>query len=158
MPELVVYLGMANTQPFVALACFCENVLEDKDGVLSAIRVVDTYTLPPLPEGAELPNGLRGVILLNGLITLKSGDVVGNGVISVVMHKTNGEQSVVGKWPMALKGEEYGATLRLQMPLGVKNFGLIWFDVLWNDALLTRIPLKLQPASQPEATAPSEPS
>jgi hypothetical protein len=143
---------MANTKPFVAVACFCENVLEEKDGVLSAIRIVDTYFIPPLPKGVEPPGGLHGVIALNGLITIKSGDVTGRGMLRLVMHKSTGEQSTLGPpegWPMVLDGGEHGASLKIQMPLGVKNFGLIWVDVLWNDELLTRIPLKLRQGQKP---------
>jgi len=35
---------MENTGPFVSVAAFCENVIEDKSGVLSLIRVVDRLT------------------------------------------------------------------------------------------------------------------
>ena len=127
---------MANTKPFVAAACFCEQILQEPDGVLSAIRIVDTYILPPLPDGLELsPDGLRGLIVLKGLISLKSGDVVGPGTVGLVMHRTTGEQLVLspeGGWPAIMNGGEHGFNLKLQLPLGVKNFGLIWFDVTWN--------------------------
>jgi hypothetical protein len=150
---------MANTQPFVAVACFCENVLQEKDEVLSAIRIVDTYYLPPLPEGIELPDGLRGVIMLTGLISLKAGDVTGPGTIGLVMNKVTGERAEIsppGGWPVVLNGGEHGANVRMQIPLGVKNFGLVWFDVLWNGEVLTRIPLKLQQGEKPGP--PSAPS
>ncbi|MGE0273781.1 MAG: DNA methyltransferase [Vicinamibacterales bacterium] len=159
-PVLLVSLEMAKPRPLVAVACFCENVLEDKDGVLSAIRIVDTYTISPLPDGVELPNGLQGVIALTGLVSLKSGDFKGAGWLSIVLHKTTGETSMIGPdegWPLILNGGEHGANLRIQMPLGVKNFGLVWFDVLWDGELLTRIPLKLQRGEPPsvEAVSPS---
>src|SRR5471030_1809050 len=48
-PVLLVSLIMANTKPFVASACFCEHILVEKDEVTSAIRIVDTYFIPPLP-------------------------------------------------------------------------------------------------------------
>lgn len=150
---LLLCLEMANTKPFVQIACFCENVLIEKDEVVSAIRIVDTYFIPALPKDVELPDGLLGVIVVNGLISLKSGDVVGSGTIGLVMNKSTGERvdlSPPGGWPVVLNGGEHGANVRIQMPLGVKNFGLFWFDVLWNGELLTRIPLKLQQGDKPD--------
>jgi len=151
---------MANTKPYVALACFCEHVLEDKDDVLSAVRIVDTYVLPPLPKGVEVPpDALRGLIVLKGLISLKSVDVVGPGTLRLIMHTVAGKQvpiSPEGGWPVELKGGEHGVNLKLQIPLGVKNFGLIWFDVLWGEEILTRIPLRLKQGEMVDETpAPS---
>ena len=151
---------MANTKPFVAAACFCEQVLQEDDGVLSAIRIVDTYTIPPLPPGVDVPpDGTRGVILVKGLISLKSGDVAGSGNVALILHKINGETtrlSPEGGWPAVLQGGEHGFNIKLQFGLGVKNFGLLWFDVTWNDELLTRIPLRLQQGESPEvATGPN---
>jgi hypothetical protein len=151
---------MANTKPFVAAACFCEQILQEQDGVLSAIRIVDTYTIPPLPAGVELPpNEPHGVILVRGLISLKSGDVVGTGKVGLVMHKITGELvtlSPEGGWPVTLQGGEHGFNVKLNFGLGVKNFGLVWFDVTWNGEVLTRIPLRLKQAESPEqANVPS---
>ena len=151
---------MSNPKPLVAVACFCENVLEEQDGVVSAIRIVDTYIIPPLPEGIEIPpDAVRGVILLKGLVSFKSGDFVGPGIIHLMMHRTTGEVARLSPpegFPVELKGGEHGANLKLQIPLGVKNFGLFWFDVLWGDELLTRIPLRLRQGERlDEANAPS---
>lgn len=149
---------MGNTLPFVAVACFCENILKDKDDVASAIRIVDTYFLPPLPEGVTLPEGLHGVIVLNGLILLKSGDVTGPGTISFIMNKLDGEKvelSPAGGWPVVMNGGVHGVNVRVQVPLGVKNFGTYWFDVLWNGEVLTRMPLRLQQAENPQTTTPN---
>ena len=159
-PFLIVFLDMANTKPFVAAACFCEQILQEPDGVLSAIRIVDTYVIPPLPAGVEVPpDAARGVILVRGLISLKSGDVVGAGKVGLVMHKTTGEAvtlSPEGGWPAVLQGGEHGFNVKLNFGLGVRNFGLIWFDVTWNGEVLTRIPLRLRQGELPEqANAPS---
>ena len=102
---------------------------------------------------------MQGVILLHGVIALKSGDVTGPGTIGLFMNKTTGERveiSPTGGWPVVFEGEQHGVQLKIQMPLGVKNFGLIWFDLVWNDEILTRIPLKLQRGEAVEQTnAPS---
>jgi hypothetical protein len=50
---------MPNTKPLVAVATLCEQILEEKDGVVSVIRVVDTYHVEP-PK--DLPAGKVAVI------------------------------------------------------------------------------------------------
>ena len=161
MIYLVISLDMAkNAKPLVAIACFCEQILEEPDGVISAIRIVDTYIIPALPEGVQLPDGaISGLIVTKGLISLKSGDFQGTGRLHLVMNKTTGEKATIspeGGWPVEMKGGEHGFNVKLQMPLGVKNFGLVWFDVIWNDEVLTRIPLMLRQGTRPdEANAPS---
>lgn len=153
-------VAMANTKPFVAVACFCEQVLQEADGVLSAIRIVDTYTIQPSARSIQFtPEGPLPVIPVRGLISLRSGDVKDTGTVELIMHRTTGETvhlSPVEGWPAILQGNEHGFNVRLDFLLGVKNFGLMWFDVTWNGELLTRIPLMLKQAEPPKTpTAPS---
>jgi hypothetical protein len=147
-PFLVVFLEMANTKPYVAAACFCEQILQEPDGVLSAIRIVDTYIIQPVPQGVQVaPDGVVGFIVVKGLISLKSGDLVGNGKVGLILHKPNGEITTLSPedgWPATLEGGEQGWNAKLNFVVGVKTFGLMWFDVEWNGELLTRIPLRLK--------------
>ena len=47
---------MATEGPNVVAAVFCEKVLQEKDGVLSAIRIVDRFTVSvEAPSGAAPP-------------------------------------------------------------------------------------------------------
>lgn len=150
---------MANLKPFVAVACFCENLLIEPDGVASAVRIIDTYNLTVPPE---LPPEALPVIDLNGLISLKSGPVTGKHTIDLVLETPKGERKNLapnGGWPVVFEGGIHGVNLRIKFPLGVKNFGVCWFDVLFDGEVLTRIPLKLQQAAAQEpAKGPSPPN
>ncbi|MGE0359956.1 MAG: hypothetical protein AB7H93_08250 [Vicinamibacterales bacterium] len=147
--------------PFVTVAAFCEKLLIEADNVASAIRIVDTYKLGEVPD---IPPGLSGVevvpvIELNGVIAIKSGDVTGEHRIDLVMENPLGERKKIspdGGWPILLNGGVHGANIKLKFPLGVKNYGLCWFDVLFDDALLTRMPLMLERAEK--QTEPNPPS
>ncbi len=160
-PPLMVSLDMINTKPYVAAACFCETVLQEPDGVITAIRIVDTYNIAPPPPRAIVPEGAPqyGHVLVSGLISLKSGDVIGEGRIGLIMHKTTGEVVTLSPaegWPAVMKGGEHGFNIKLRFALGVNNFGLLWFDVTWDGEVLTRIPLRLKQAELPEKpTAPN---
>jgi hypothetical protein len=144
---------MANTKPFVAVACFCENLLEESDGVLSAIRIVDTYHVQVPPN---LPENTLPVIEMKGLVSLKSGDLTGSYTVGLVMENSLGQRTQLspeGGWPVVFNGGEHGVTLKIRFPLGVKNLGLCWFDVLFGDEVLTRIPLRLRQAEESAATS-----
>src|SRR5262245_33230545 len=133
---------MANTKPFVHVACFCEHLLEDKDGVLSPIRVIDTMyvegPIPPLPPGS--PADAEPAAMVSGLISLKPGDVTGPRKIQLVLRRPGSEPKNLhpnGGWEVDFKGEERGVNLKMNFPMGIQVFGLCWFDVLCNGELLT---------------------
>ncbi len=146
---LVVSLDMANTKPFVQVAALCEKILEEQDGVISAIRLVDTFNVSAPPPG--LSPDAPPVVEVNGLIALKSGDLVGKFTVGLVMENTIGERkslSPEGGWPVVFNGGEHGIQLKLSFNVGVKNFGLCWFDVLFENEVLTRIPLRIRATEQ----------
>jgi hypothetical protein len=145
---------MANPKPYVAVACFCDTILEDKDGTLSAIRIVDTYWVPRVPTEEVSPEAVPA-IPVTGLIALKSGEATGSHTIRLVLENPLGVRTQISPpdgWPVVLKGGHAGLNMRLKFPLGVKNFGQCWFDVLFDDELLTKMPLRLRPAEEREQT------
>ena len=141
---------MAKPKPYIAAACFCEVLIEGKDKALSVIRIVDTYTVPELSTD-QLPSDAVPAIRITGLIALKSGDVTGSHNIRLVLEnplKERKDVSPPGGWPVVLSGGAGGVNLVLRFPLGVKNFGQCWFDVLFDDELLSRMPLTLLRAQE----------
>jgi hypothetical protein len=140
---------MANTKPFVQLAAFCENLLIEADKAVTPVRVVDTYYVER-PQG--MPPEMVPAVIIRGIIALKSGDVTGNHTVGFVMENTQGvrkELSPPGGWPVVFGGGEQGVNVQLKFPLGVQNFGLCWFDVLFDGELLTRMPLMLKEGPAP---------
>lgn len=131
---------MPNTRPLVAMAAVCEQILEEKDNVLSAIRLVDTFYVAPAPE---LPAGNLAGINLKLLVALKSGDVTGRHELRLVLRTPTGKSTEVHKGPVVFSGGEHGVNLKIQFAMPVKEFGLFWFDVIVGDDVLTSIPFKL---------------
>ena len=148
---------MADPKPHVSVACFCETLLEDKDGTLSAIRIVDTYTLPT--DAMDVPPDVIPAIVVTGLVALKSGEVTGPHTVRLVLENPLGVRTDLSPkegWPVVLKGGHSGVNLKIRFPLGVKNFGQCWFDVVFDDEVLTRMPLRLR--RDEESTATDSPS
>jgi hypothetical protein len=141
MGEEEIIISVPTPKPFVQAACFCEKLLRESDNVASIIRVVDTYNIerPQL----QLPAGLKMTLPLTIFVALKSGDVVGEHVISVRLSKPDGTYGPSREWPLMFGGGEKGVNLQIAFDLETPETGLYWFDVLWADEVLTRIPLRV---------------
>jgi uncharacterized protein DUF6941 len=141
---------MPNTMPFVGAAFICERVLEEKDGVLSAIRMVDTFWIPDVPkDGQNL--GLE----LSAVVMLKSGDVTGKSELAIKIRTPAAKTiDVPEKWPIVLNGGEHGAVAHLRFTVPSSEAGLYWFDVYWNGELLTSFPLKVVLGAAPAVQRP----
>ena len=140
---------MAKPKPYVQVATLCENVLTEPDKVSSVIRIVDTMYLS-LPEGLQLDPNEVGAVMLKAFISLKSGDVRGEYDIPIVFRAPSGKKAELPtKWHVSFLGGESGATLTVNFTLPVKEFGLYWFDVMWEGEVLTSFPVKLVEGQKP---------
>lgn len=137
--------------PYVAVAAICERVLQEADGVLSAIRFVDRLMLgfagpdapdemPPLPAQFTL------------LIAMKSGGARGRYGIHITMEAPSGERMPVElTLPLMLEGEDRGSNMVIPVGLTFEQEGLYWFDIYLDDPLvpeqpeelLTRVPVRV---------------
>jgi hypothetical protein len=128
--------------PFLATAVACEKVLQEQDGVLSIIRVIDrvfhSKSGPDVPSEME-PFAYNFVLL----ITLKAGEARGRYTVTIRPEAPSGEQQQANSIPVLLEGEERGANLIVNMAFSFTMEGLWWFDVLFEDRLLTRVPLRI---------------
>jgi hypothetical protein len=124
------------------MAGFCEQVLEEKTGVPSLIRVVDTInhsaqgpdapaTMPPFKYPLKL------------VLMLKSGRARGRYDLKVVAELPSGESKEPLLQSIQLGGEERGVNRVIQMQMEFTLEGLYWFNVHLDDAILTRIPLRV---------------
>src|SRR4051812_1385162 len=130
---------MSNPRPFIQAACVCEKVLVEPDSVASVIRMVDTYFLEVPTE--PLPPNIKPLLELTVFVSLKSGDVTGEHEVGLRLNAPDKQSQPVRKWPAEFRGGEAGVSLKVTFSLADPKFGLYWFDVLWNDEVLTRIPL-----------------
>lgn len=126
--------------PHVIAAFFCEKILQEKDGSLSVIRIADrlSYTLPP--EG--LPEGVKPMAQIAGLIALRSGPASGKFTLKLRSNSPSGKQDEsFYSVPIELQGGDHGQNLILNVKMGILEDGLFWFDVILDGQVLTRIPL-----------------
>jgi len=137
---------MDKPRPYVTAALICEKLLREKDETLTLVRVADRlqYSLQGFP--AET----KPMIQMNGLLSLKSGSVTGDHMIKLVSVKPNGQRWDAHSQSVNLLGNDHGVNIIMNINLGVDQDGLYWFDVLFDDEILTRIPLMITQIQAPQ--------
>lgn len=129
--------------PFVQVACFCENVIEDKTGSISIIRIIDTLThsqagpTPP-PDLPEFTHQFKLVLMF------KSGAAKGRFDLRVVPELPNGSTENAVVVTAYFDGEERGQNIIADMVFKFTLEGLYWFDVFLGDVKLTSMPLRIK--------------
>src|SRR5712664_3848369 len=114
--------------PYLVLATFCERVLQEKDGVLSIIRVIDRMTVnasgPAAPE--KMPAGQINFPLV---ICLKSGFAKGKYNLKLVPNTPSGKQLGETTVGVLLEGDDRGVNVILNVQVIAQEEGLYWFDL-----------------------------
>jgi hypothetical protein len=139
--------------PHIAAAMLCDRVLQEKDGVLSLIRMVDRFVRPrPTPQIPPQP------IQVNLVISLKAGGVTtGSYKIKLRVFKPNTTAPAAEMEPEAFfeGGEDRGVNIVVPFLMLAEEDGVYWIDVLFENQLLTKIPFRVILVANP--TQPSKP-
>jgi hypothetical protein len=129
--------------PYVQVAAFCERVLREADGVLSFIRVIDIITHPergPNPP-LEMPEFHFPLFLV---ITLRSGTARGRHEVTITPEQPSGETLQPITLSVLMEGEGKGVNITSRIDIPYKLEGLHWFNVYFDDLIITRIPLEVR--------------
>jgi hypothetical protein len=132
--------------PYVNGAFFCERTLREVDGTTSAIRMIDRITIQQLGGstlGPTPPALASNPMPLELFVGLKSGSARGSHLITITMERPSGFRQDVISISVLFEGEERGVNLVSALAFQAEEEGLHWFDVIMEDRLLTRIPLRV---------------
>ena len=128
--------------PYIRVATLCERVLQEQDGVLTVVRVIDRFTITASGPGApqEMP---PSNVSFSIVVMLQSGGVRGRYNLRIVPVTPSGKSLRELSAGVFLEGEDRGVNVVLNSQLAAQEEGLYWFDVFLEEQLLTRIPLRL---------------
>ena len=133
---------MENTGPYIGAAVFCENVIEDKSGVLSLIRIVDRLVVssqgPSAPE--QMPSTPLNWFLV---LVLKSGQARGSINVTIQPELPSGLKLEPVTVTPHFEGENRGCNVVTKMAMMLTEPGVYWFHILIGDALATKVPLEV---------------
>lgn len=136
--------------PYVTVAAICNEVLQEKDNVLSLIRVVDRvgYTYAAGGGSDAWPPFTSPLTLV---LIMKAGDAAGRR-FALKLRPVSPDGTVIGESELPFEFADtpnYSATFVVKLAVTFIQPGVHWIDVLLDDGLLTRIPLQVdyQPLS-----------
>ncbi|HXS12770.1 MAG TPA: hypothetical protein VN734_08710 [Acidobacteriaceae bacterium] len=137
--------------PHVQSAFLCEKVLTERDNVPSFIRVVERFTVPiapPLPPGVVLPQGTQfpqPTLQFFLVVALKAGSLpAGSYIVSVTLNKPDGSSLPKNDFQVFFNGsDDNGIAVIAPITMPNPEAGLYWFDVYFEQALITRIPMRV---------------
>jgi len=126
-------------RPYLAMAILCERVLREADGVISVIRVFDRSMVTGPTEEMPPTN-----IPLTLVISFKSGFMRGKGVVRLNPKSPSGKDLPGLQFPVLFEGDDdRGIAIVATLGFLVQEEGLYWFDVLVQEEVVTRIPLRV---------------
>lgn len=141
--------------PYLSAAFLCEKVLEEKDGVKSAIRIIDRIThtvVGPNPPEELQPFDYRITLFLK----FKSGTARGPMQLQIRLTKPSGESPPSTRHTLNFEGEDdRGVDIAADMIMKLDQVGLHWFDISLAGERVTRIPLRV--IYLPQVTQPGRP-
>lgn len=129
--------------PFLQVACFCENVVQRADGVLTLVNIVDRVNITS--QGTEAPDQMPVWNWQSHLVViLKAGQARGRRELRIVSERPDGSTSEPSINSVNFEGgDDRGVQVVAQMVIPLTLEGLYWFHVYLDRELLTRLPLRV---------------
>jgi hypothetical protein len=132
--------------PFLASAVFCESIMEDASGKVSAINILDgcQFWVPPQAPD-NVPSKSQPVqIIQNILLIFRTGDAPGKHNLRLMMQQPNGKRSEALNQEIKLTPESHGGVnIKTHVNMSVYSSGVFWIDVILDGKRLTRMPLNI---------------
>ncbi len=130
--------------PYLIMVSFCENALQEKDDVFSAIRLVDTINVSL--EGEEVPQTMPKMLIQPWMIVrFASQNISGKRSLQVTGVAPSGkEQDLFTERPVVFfEKEGTGVNIRIRVGLGLEEIGVYWFRVYLDGKLMGEAPLRI---------------
>lgn len=125
--------------PFVTAACICQTALQEANGLLSIIRLIDR--VPVLGTTPQMqPQPLQQLVLV---VILRSGMLRETHKLKIKPISPSGKDLPENEMSVLFEGEDRGPAVILPLSLVATEEGLYWFDLYLEEQLLTRIPLRV---------------
>jgi hypothetical protein len=130
--------------PYVSVAAICESVLHEKDERITCVRFLDILNLTIASDDEDSVVRVK----LNAFIAFKSGPFIGTKDCSIQLVGPSGKPGKISEeapksFPMKFGGDEQGFNLILGFDLPFRESGLYWFNVMLDEEMYTRIPLRV---------------
>lgn len=128
--------------PYLNVAAFCEQVIEDKSGVLSLIRIVDRINITA--QGSTAVEEMPATPLNWSLVlTLKSGEARGSHTIKIEPEIPSGIRLPPMSLSVHFEGGNRGQNIISRLNMLLQMPGIYWFRIYVDDQFLTQVPVEV---------------
>ena len=142
---------MSPADASLASIFICERVLTEKDDVISAIRLVDIYRIPPLPPELTGPLFTKPIVQIVGVAQFRFLRIDGlEHSFQFQLDRPGGESTLVQEPFIAtpslgINGAPGGVNLIVPINVIVKEFGLHYLVALCDGVAVARTPFSFVP-------------
>lgn len=131
--------------PYVQIAAFCEQVIEDRTGTLSLIRVVDRITVTHVSVGDKSvpdPEPKRQELTL--VVVLKPGTAIGTYPMTIQREEPSGViSSPLVEFTVHFEGADRGANVLIPLEISTASQGLTWYHIRIDGKLVSKVPMSV---------------
>jgi hypothetical protein len=128
-------------EPYLELGTICERVLEEKDGVLSLIRMVDRFTITI--TGKEPPEKLPPLLRPLTIIMSWVGGLGSHEAAFNIISPSGETQRSPQSWSFTLNAINQGHNIIVTLPVSMAKEGVYWVEFILNDQVKSRIPFQV---------------
>ena len=124
--------------PYLKAALLCEKVLQEQDGVVTLVRIIDRF-VTQVPSGKEVksvPVSFYVVLMFVSGFARQQMDIR----IELESPTQKKLSSITNK--ALFQGDDQGVNVVAKISLDLAEEGLYWMDVYVGDQLMTRVPLR----------------
>lgn len=129
--------------PYVQVAAFCEQVIQDTTGSFTLVRLIDRSTVSAAGHGA--PDTMPRLVKqpMNLFLGLKPGTDRGPHRVKVTQVNPDGSTEPLLEFPIQFEGPTRGVNGTLHLTPTFAQPGLYWFDIELGGRVLTRVPYEV---------------
>lgn len=128
--------------PFVALAVFCKEARQHPDGTLTLNNILDRITVT---ESVAKPPRVASVV---AVVAFRCAPPYGAHQLGVDVHQPAGAVRRLATLPVDTSPESDTIARILRLDLEIQEFGSYWFDVSWDDRVVTKMRLFVRRAEE----------
>jgi hypothetical protein len=126
--------------PSLRIAALCERVLEEKDGTLSLIRLIDRLVITA--QGTNVPKELPpGQAPLTAVMSWING--LGNYEAKILVDFPDGSSFESMTVPFFLDSLDKIQNVIVRLVIPIKRPGIYWFNFMLGDQIKSKLPLRV---------------
>lgn len=134
--------------PYLTAALLCDDILEEKNGRLSIIRVVTEVTVFAVQENAPEAMPVTKIPVV-GLFSFNAGGKPGLYQLHLTVIEPGGTERQPSKpLPVELRHDYFTMNVVVRGDVEIKTPGVYWIRVVLDDREVTRLPLNIRYESQ----------